>query len=357
MNRIVSTLSWIGFAVAGTMSITLPAVAEFPILTSEEELRQPGAKGHLDDIWNNAKVGTFDGVGGLKLHYRLFSPGTSDKRGAIVVVNGRTESVVKYAELARDLVQNGYSVFMYDHRGQGLSDRLRKTKDQPQLGYVDEFQDYVSDLQTFVDTLVKPLTETTKRYLLAHSMGGAISALYLERGNGFFSAAVLSSPMLQIGREVMGHELKCEAVDIKSYFGELKVPGGKAAAYKSEPFAKNAYTHSQVRYNIMVDAFSKNQDAQLGGASLHWAAQACAAARKAREDGARIGIPVLVIQAGKDQIVENAGQNMFCDSVNSRSPGRCKLLVIEEANHELFIESDTFRTPALRTALQFFEQY
>src|SRR4051812_44355355 len=43
---------------------------------------------------------------------------------AIVISTGRTESFIKYKELIWDLWQLGYSVFIHDHRGQGLSSRL-----------------------------------------------------------------------------------------------------------------------------------------------------------------------------------------------------------------------------------------
>ena len=41
-----------------------------------------------------------------------------------MVVNGRTEYAEKYAELFYDLKDLGFSLYIYDHRGQGLSSRL-----------------------------------------------------------------------------------------------------------------------------------------------------------------------------------------------------------------------------------------
>ncbi len=63
------------------------------------------------------------------------------------------------------------------------------------LGYVENFDYFVDDLKTFVEKEAKPANE--RLFLLAHSMGGAIASLYLEKFNADFSAAALSSPMHQ----------------------------------------------------------------------------------------------------------------------------------------------------------------
>ena len=65
------------------------------------------------------------------------------ERGLIVVVNGRSESWLKYGELFHDLQDQGYSVASYDQRGQGLSPRL--LAGNPQIGEIDNFDEYARD--------------------------------------------------------------------------------------------------------------------------------------------------------------------------------------------------------------------
>src|SRR3990167_5314402 len=52
------------------------------------------------------------------LHYVLITP--AQPKATVVVVNGRTESYMKYQELAYELTQQGYQVLMFDHRGQEI---------------------------------------------------------------------------------------------------------------------------------------------------------------------------------------------------------------------------------------------
>ena len=69
---------------------------------------------------------------------------------ALIIVNGRIESYLKYQDLANDFYQQGYSVYMYDHRGQGLSGRQLSNKHK---GHVDSFSDYVDDLECIIWSL------------------------------------------------------------------------------------------------------------------------------------------------------------------------------------------------------------
>lgn len=172
---------------AGALAVT----NTFP-LTSEADVptlyRQT-----LPDFWRQHAVeGEFKGKDGVTIRYAALRQEKVDR--AILIVNGRVESYLKYQELAWDLWRQGYSLYLIDHRGQGMSGRML---DDPQKGYVDQFDDYVVDLKQFHDQIIMA-EQPAKLFLLAHSMGGAISARYLERWPEDIKAAVLSSPMLGI---------------------------------------------------------------------------------------------------------------------------------------------------------------
>ncbi len=99
----------------------------------------------LPVFWQqHAQPGEFSGVDGVPIRYVALRNPVGHK--AILVVNGRLESYIKYQELAYELFQQGYSVYLYDHRGQGFSGRMLS---DPQKGYVQRFADYVTDLKSF----------------------------------------------------------------------------------------------------------------------------------------------------------------------------------------------------------------
>ena len=113
--------------------------------------------------------------------------------GTVLIVHGFTENALKYAELIWSLLHNRYSVLVYDQRGHGRTWRSDALPDIS-VTHVDHFSDYVEDLQvvydTYRDTLPAPW------YIFAHSMGGAVASLFLEKGHHHIAGAVFSSPMI-----------------------------------------------------------------------------------------------------------------------------------------------------------------
>lgn len=320
-------------------------------------------KNYPDDeitaIWNSGKSGEFEGVDGVPIRFRIFentSPATKE-RDAIVIVNGRTESMAKYRELIYDLRQQGFAVYAYDHRGQGYSGRMQ---DDPQKGYVKHFDDYVADLNTFVETKVKP-DGHQKLFLLTHSMGGAIGALYLTNYAHPFNAAVFSSSMFQINSGPLdaGCGLGVALNSVDNLVGEQSayIPGG--GKYSADEFADNVYTTSEMRYTIFRATFEQEPQLQIGSPTVRWVSEACYGAKRSREETASIAIPVLVLQAGNDRIVTVKGQQIFCEKLAAGGKSRCETgmpVVIDGAEHELFIERDELRNQALSKVIEFYSK-
>jgi lysophospholipase len=323
-------------------------------LTLEQDLDTSSPR--IEAFWAKGSQGEVQGKDGVRLKYWMYS---SEPRGAadaaIVIANGRTESFVKYAELAYDLGRQGYSIYILDHRGQGLSARMLPDR---QIGHVELFNDYVQDFNTFVREVVAKRGHK-RLLLLAHSMGGAIASLYLERYPGDFAKAALSSPMHEPATPgLLPRTLTCG--DAKEMLGRITGSLNDYAATKgpyreNETFkSDNGYTQSEKRYARERKAYDNNPDAKLGGPSKKWAVEACEAGATARKNAGQIAVPVLLVSAGADTVVTATGQKQFCDTLNAAHPGRCTLVRIDGGAHELFVESDAYRVPALTTILQFF---
>ena len=291
----------------------------------------------------------FTGEKNFKLAYKIFK--VKDEKAAIVISNGRTESLLKYQELIFELNSNGYSVFIYDHRGQGFSQRINPKK--PQMGDIESFDYYVHDLNTFVEKIVKKEPHK-KLFLLSHSMGGAIASLYLEQHADIFDAAVFSSPMHQpkliskVTTDLLCHMLKYDPRNIEYAPGEGKYR--QAHSFDSD---SNILTHSLIRFAIAENEYAAHKEVQLGGPSTRWVVESCHASRRAVSNAGKIKTPFLLLQAGGDKIVNLSPQEQFC----SNSKKMCYGYKIPDADHELFMESDIYRDQALSTILTFFDNF
>lgn len=361
-------LTLLGSACAGP---TRPDAPELPAaftatLTREARLADPAVAAAIARFWaETGRFGEFEGRRGVRIAHASFPqpPGRAAK-GAILIVAGRTESMLKYPETVHDLWQAGYAVHIHDHRGQGLSGREPETADTPEKGHVEDFDDYVEDLRGMLARVVLP-TAPPRLFLLAHSMGGAITARFLESGAAEAArvdAALLSSPMLEItglfGWSADG--LTCRIAGELAERGKARdvVVGG--GGWRIDDFKGNKYSHSALRFARVAEAETAEPRIRLGSPTHGWLAQACRASALARAEAGRIGVPLRVLVAGEDRIVHPDGPAEFCAKLRAARPGAgCggpggAPIVIEGAAHELFIESDPMRQRALGEALRFF---
>lgn len=298
--------------------------------------------------YNNQIVfGAFKGIGGLSLSYAKLE--FSNEKGALIISSGRTESHVKYAELIYDLSQAGYSIYILDHRGQGFSTRLL---DDPQKGYVEIFDDYVTDLKIFVDTIVNSKYHL-KRFVLAHSMGGTIATLYAQKHPHDFDGLILCAPMLQIDTGALPQAVVTLLANGLTALGrgEAYVPG-RGGYDPDKPFEGNDLTHSQTRYSMNKELISRHPEIALGGPTNRWLKEALKAGRRAGEEAMKIEIPVLLLQAGADRVVKPGGQDEFCGKAKN-----CVKVIMADANHEILMEADKTRDEALTHILNFLNKH
>jgi lysophospholipase len=345
-------------SITGSRALAYPSTGNTYGLTTEEELEK-AFEAEIEDYWNNyGEGGAFTGVDGIEIRYMTFV--RPDEKGALVIVSGRTESYIKYKELIYDLGKQGFSLYIYDHRGQGFSGRMAENR---QMGHVWDFDHYVEDLKTFYDSVVTA-KEHDKIFLLAHSMGGAVASLYIAEHRNDFDGAVLSSPMHEPSAGLLSNKLACAGVKVTSrirdffiwLFGwEPRYVVGKGN-YKDVPFDRNRLTHSRVRYKKYRELYEENPMVQLGGPTNHWVSSACDGAREARKNAAQITTPVLVLQAEKDTAVTPKGQSEFWRNLKASGKNACEggdPFIVKGAYHELFIEKDEYRLPAITRMLDF----
>lgn len=347
---------------AGTPGQVLVPVdcAQFGKVTCEDQLARKEYQARIEELLDETRYSaTFGGKGGIQLAYEMYLQHDREQ-DAIVLISGRAESYMKYHELIYDLYRNGYSVFVYDHRGQGLSGRILKGQDEEHKGYVENFEDYVEDLNTFIKDIVVR-TSPRKMFLLAHSMGGAVASLWVEQHPNGADALVLSSPMHQPSLPGGNwlHRAVCRYyVAPKDQLKPWEYAGDGPVRLHNEDFTdpeKNDFTHSRIRFERFLKVLHSDPRLRLSGPTWSWVSEACRGSQEAVANASKIAMPILLLQAGADTVVRPGAQVKFCEN-SSRCDGG-GVVVIEGAKHELFIESDVYRAAALRRILDFLEKY
>jgi lysophospholipase len=285
----------------------------------------------------------FAGVEKVSIYCRTFINPVA--RASVVISAGYTEDMHKYAEIAYDLFNQGYSVFLFDHRGQGYSQRLISDL---RIASIDEFDNYVFDLHQYVSSIVKK-DSTGPIFVLAHSLGGAIAARDLERHPEDFKAAVLSAPMLQINLHGWPEFVAKIWLSIQFLFGRDNDLIDLARDPESILFEENEVTHSRVRYEKHKQILHVEPLLKIYGQTQRWVRKAIDGSRQARQDAALVKVPVLLLQAATDVYVISEGQNEFCQMAQN-----CRILPIPGSRHEILHETDAVRNVALAEIFHFF---
>jgi lysophospholipase len=317
--------------------------------TTEAEIAAGKWEGEILDYWkSHSHQSSFSGSprpDGVqpKIAYDIVSPDVPSQ-GALVIVHGMTESSVKYAELVYDLHRAGLPLTMYviNHRGHGFSDRLLPDKMKV---HVDDFEHYIDDLATFIDTVVEP-TKQKNLFAFGHSMGGGILTRYLERYPSTFKYAVLSSPMHGVNTGwVPGGPLRLllDAVGVferTDYFPQ-NAPGGP-------------YTTSPARAKISDTAYRLFPETALGNVTWGWLKEALDDTRgPMHHDVDKITAKIKMFRAAEDNLVSVDAETAVCDAVNKAGHGTCDVVSFEGVRHEVWNERDEIRDQVLTQMLQF----
>ena len=297
-------------------------------------------------FWLTGEESFVEGTNGASLYVLKFP--NLEARGHILISHGFTENSRKYMEVAKSFYDEGYGVYLLDHRGHG---RSTGGSSIPGLVHVEDFDDYAEDLYKVAREV---LTVPGPKYLVGHSMGGAISLGLLEAYPTFFDAAVLTAPMLGV-KTGYPHWVVLAVTDFMSWLGRGHgfYPGSNKPDGPLEFHSERA-TSSKVRFDSYHEYMAglKNFDIKVGG-SVTWLSEALRYTRKimSSESLQNIQTPILILKAGIDAFVQEEKIDAFCKAVKS-----CELQFFPDSKHEIYNERDQIFLRWREAVLGFFDK-
>ena len=278
--------------------------------------------------------GNFERAAGQRIHYRCYA--ADEPRAQLVLMHGFTEGIDKFNEVVYYFLQEGFQVWQIQQRGHG--DSFREVSD-PSLVHISSYLDLVEDLHYFVSEIVKKAgNQDLPLYLYGHSMGGGVSAVYLETWPDDFRKAVLSSPMLELNSGPI-------PLWAASLYAKVMILLGKGANYmpgnqpfRAEPDFENSCSNCRPRYDYWFHQTVEQTKYQTCASSIQTARQFLKLTKYATspKNCAKVQADVLLVQAGKDTMVNPGGQETFLRQIGSHG----RLFRMDHAKHEIYLGTD-----------------
>jgi lysophospholipase len=270
-------------------------------------------------------------------------PEGATKRAICLVLNGHTEFLEKYQEVADELRARGFEVVSFDWRGQGASERRVYGN---RAGHVANFEEYIFDLASVMLQVIEPIQRARPEPLpviaLGHSMGAHILLRYLHDHKRRFRCAVALAPMLDINT---GKYSPALTRLIASVFN-LRKPSTRLifGVEERDPlelkFEDNAVTSDRSRFERTQALIKAQPFLRIFGPTFGWLSAAFASMGRLRRKSfaEEITTPVLVFGAGRDRVVRIEAIRDFVKNLPN-----VRYVEIDDAMHEILMEKDSIR--------------
>lgn len=228
----------------------------------------------------------------MSLYYRGWE--AEAPRAALLVIHGLSEHGGRYAEFGRAMAGHGVSTYALDLRGHGLSDGRR--------GHVDRFDVLLQDVDRFRREIEGSSDPSLPLFILGHSMGGLITVRYIEEYEARFQGAVITSPWLATAVPVARWKVLMAGM-LNHILPALPIDAGIDAAYLShDPAVVSRYRDDPLVHGKITPRLFAEASTAMG------------LVMQKRE---RIRIPLLLMLAGEDRIVDTHKSEAFARSLTA----------------------------------------
>jgi acylglycerol lipase len=254
---------------------------------------------------------TFTGARNSRIYCQSWLPDGPPK-AVLLVVHGLGEHSGRYGNVVNYFLPRGYGLYALDHYGHGKSEGQRE--------YVDRFSDYIDTLKIFFDQ-VQAAQPGRPIFLVGHSLGGLISAVYLLEHQAGLSGAVLSGPAVKPPN--LSPALLVAGRFMSVLLPRLGVLGLDGSGVSRDPQVVRAYVEDPL-------VFTGKTTARLGAETLD-------AMRRVQAGAATLRLPLLILQGGADRLVDPAGAEQLYQAAGSADK---TLKVYPGLYHEIYNEPE-----------------
>jgi len=268
-----------------------------------------------------------------KFPFKFFERGNED---LLVIFPGKGEQLERYAETIYDLRNLNRDILLVQFRGQGFSSR---SLNDPEKAHIKDFDAVVEDLHELFEYL-KIKEKYNHISLLAHSMGGHHGIRYQIKYS-LFDQLILNSPMIGLLNESETNPAYLKLIVLVGLgLSSSYVPG--KGGWKDWPFEKNDVSQSYDRYQNLRRINTENPTTKMGSVTVRWAYEALKSERVIFKNLIKLKVPIFLFQAGREAIVSNEKQNVFCKRTLF-----CHLTHVEGSMHNFLQEKDIYRNKFL----------
>ena len=256
--------------------------------------------------------GFFKGVGEANIYFQSWLP-EGEPRAVLLIVHGLAEHSGRYGNVVNHFVPLGYAVYGIDHFGHGKSVGRRV--------YVNRFNDYTNTLKVYFD-MIREWQPDKPIFLVGHSMGGLIGAVYLLDHQSELAGAVLSGPAVKIPNHVT------PAMLVLGKILSALIPRFGLLALEADGVCRDP---------AVVQAYVSDPLVHRGKATARLAAEMLKAMQTISGQAARITLPILIVQGSADRLVNPAGARMLYNMVSSADK---EIRIYDGFYHEVFNEPE-----------------
>lgn len=289
--------------------------------------------------------GFFLSADGKKLHYEAYEKLLS--RGSIIILHGFTESAEKFREISYYFRKAGYSVYVPDLRGHGLSYRTGKNSAAVEI---DSFDTYTDDLDAFIKKAVLPTSVNKNIYIYSHSLGSTVALLYMIKHPYSIKKAVLSSPMI-CGNMGLPVPIASAASKLLCKFGGKSIPAPGRCVFNENPDFENSDTTSKARFLYYHEKRKKQPLYQTAGPAFSWVNASVEAKNRLLTDFPKRHpeTELIIYLPEQDKQLLSQYTKKFADDAD------IKIKNIKGSKHEIFMSGDDVLKHYIEDILDYFE--